>query len=106
MQKLTITSTIEIPESHVLITKTEFEDLQQQSLSGKYWSMKDLEQHTSKKSEWLKEKVLYPSHFKTILDIENEGFVYYPKKKGEPWAFHARKMALFLDENFHRIFSN
>lgn len=106
MQSLTITSTIHIPETHILITKVEFDHLQEQILLGKYWSMKDLENHINKKQEWIKEKILYPSVFKKILDSKNGGFVYYPQRKGEHWSFQANKMALFLEEHFNQIFSN
>lgn len=66
--------------------------------------MKDLEERTGKKIEWIKENILYPPSFKKILDVHNGGFVYYPEKKGEKWTFHASLMAVFLDKNFNKIF--
>lgn len=68
--------------------------------------MKDLEKRIGKKSEWIKENILYPTRFKKILDVENGGFVYYPKTQGQSWVFQASKMTEFLDKNFHRIFRN
>lgn len=106
MQQLSVNLTIPIPEDQVLISKVELEELKQQSLSGMYWSMKDLEKRINKSSNWIKDNILYSTKFKTKLDSENGGFVYYPKNQGQVWSFHAVKMANFLDKNFHRIFKN
>jgi phage pi2 protein 07 len=95
---------ITIPDDMVLITKVEYEQLIQSALSGVYWNMKDLEQRINKKSEWIKENILYPSRFRKILDSKNGGFVYFPQLKGQTWAFRATKMAKFLDNNFSDIF--
>lgn len=104
MQQLQVNMTIPIPEEYVLITKVEFEQLQQEKLSGQYWTMKDLEKRVGKEWRWIKDNILYPSRFKNILDVNNGGFVYYPEGRGKNWSFHASKMAQFLDDNFHLIF--
>ncbi|WP_251553998.1 DUF771 domain-containing protein [Neobacillus muris] len=104
MQKLKAEIVITIPEDMVLITRVEYEELKQNELTGVYWNMKDLEKRINKKSDWIKENILFPSRFKKILDIDNGGFVYYPETKGQPWAFQATKMAEFLEGNFQRIF--
>ncbi|MGG3693110.1 DUF771 domain-containing protein [Heyndrickxia ginsengihumi] len=106
MQQLVAKIAIPIPEDRILISKVELEELKQQQLLGTYWSMKDLEQRINRKQEWIKEHILYPKKFRKILDIEEGGFVFYPKKKGQTWSFHARHMAKFLDDNFSQIFSN
>lgn len=41
-----------------------------------------------------------------ILDVDQGGFVFYPRSRGQSWSFHARKMADFLDKNFQLIFSD
>nr|WP_026680521.1 DUF771 domain-containing protein [Priestia megaterium] len=104
MQQLNLKLSIPIPEDQVLISQVELEELRRKELEGVYWTMKDLEKRINKKSEWIKENILYPSQFRKILDVEYNGFVYYPKKKGETWTFQAVKMSKFLDENFYRIF--
>lgn len=106
MQKLNVELFIPIPEDQVLISKVELEQLKKREMEGVYWTMKDLEKRINKKSEWIKENILYRSKFREILDVDNGGFVYYPKKKGETWVFHASNMSKFLDDNFHRIFGN
>lgn len=104
MQQLTVNLSIPIPEDQVLISKVVLEELQNQSLAGVYWNMKDVEQRTGRKSEWIKENILYPSKFRKLLDSDNGGFVYYPKNQGQTWSFQANQMANFLDKNFHKIF--
>lgn len=104
MQQLQVNLTVPVPDSYVLITKIELEELKQEKLSGVYWSMKELEQRINKKHEWIKANILYPSKFSKVLDVKKGGFVYYPEVTGEKWSFHAVKMAKFLDDNFHSIF--
>lgn len=105
MQLINVALSIPIPADSVLISKVEWEELKKHELIGVYWSMKDLESRLNRKHEWIKENILYPSHFRRILDIKNGGFVYYPEARGESWSFLATKMADFLDEKFAQIFS-
>lgn len=104
MQQLSVNLTIPIPEGQVLINKVELEELKSSSLAGVYWTMKDLQLRINKSDKWIKENILYPTSFKRILDIENGGFVFYPKSQGQTWSFQAGKMSEFLDKNFQRIF--
>lgn len=104
IQQLSVNLTIPIPDDTILIKKVELEELRKREFLGVYWSMKDLEERTGKKHEWLKENILFRSKFRRILDSDNGGFVYYPKKQGETWSFQASKMSEFLDKNFHLIF--
>lgn len=105
MQQLKVNLTIQIPEDMVLISKVELEELKDQSLSGVYWFMKDLEKRVGRSRDWIIENILYQPRFKKILDSENGGFVYYPESKGQKWSFHAKRMAKFLDDNFSSIFT-
>lgn len=104
MQRLNVELSVQIPSDYVIINKVELEELKQQSLSGVYWNMKDLQQRINKSDKWIKENILYPSRFKKILDIENGGFVFYPKSQGQAWSFQAIKMSKFLDDHFNNIF--
>lgn len=100
MQQLKVQLAITIPADQVMISKVEFEQLQEQQLVGRYWSMKDLEAHTNMKQTWLKDNILYVPKFKKEL----EKFSYYPQSQGEKWSFQASKMVIFLEENFYSIF--
>ncbi|WP_152658266.1 DUF771 domain-containing protein [Oceanobacillus sp. CFH 90083] len=104
MQHLTVNLSIPVPDDQVVISRVELQELKDQSLSGVYWTMKDLEEKVGRKQVWIKENILYPTRFKKILDVENGGFVYYPRSKGQIWSFQANKMAEFLDKNFNQIF--
>ncbi|WP_200416314.1 DUF771 domain-containing protein [Virgibacillus salexigens] len=105
IQQLDVSLSIPIPEDSVLISKIELQELKNEKLSGVYWNMKELEKRINRKSEWIKENILYPSKFRKILDSENGGFVFYPKSKGQTWSFQANKMAEFLDKHFNQIFT-
>jgi phage pi2 protein 07 len=104
-QRLSVNLTVPIPADSVLISKVELQELKKAQLLGIYWTMKDIERRVNRKSEWIKENILYPSKFRKVLDAENGGFVFYPKSKGQTWSFHSSRMATFLDENFDRIFA-
>ncbi|MBU8908999.1 DUF771 domain-containing protein [Desertibacillus haloalkaliphilus] len=103
-QKLIVNLSIPIPSDSILISKVELEELKKQELLGVYWTMRDLEKRVNRKSEWIKENILYPSRFRKILDCENGGYVFYPRTQGQSWSFQANRMAKFLDENFSLIF--
>lgn len=104
-QQLTVAITIPIPEDHVLITKVELQELENERLAGVYWTMRDLENRTGRKQRWLKESLLYRPEFKKVLDAKSGGCVHYPEAQGQPWSFHAKRMAEFLDKNFEKIFN-
>lgn len=104
MQQLSVNLTIPIPEDSVLISKVELEDLRNNQLTGVYWTMKELEERIGRKQEWIKENILYPSRFRKMIDIENGGFVFYPKVRGQTWSFQANEMATFLDKHFADIY--
>ncbi|RXZ84621.1 DUF771 domain-containing protein [Paenibacillaceae bacterium] len=104
-QKLNVQITIPIPPDTILISKVELAELKKNELLGSYWTMSDLEKRINKKQAWIKENILYPQNFKKILDVDQGGFVYYPKVQGQTWSFHAAKMAEFLDKRFDQIFS-
>lgn len=104
MQHLNVQLSIPVPADAVLISRVEWEELKRNELTGVYWAMKDLEKRINKKSEWIKENILYPSRFRKELDIEHGGFVFYPKIQGQNWSFQATRMAEFLEKRFNTIF--
>lgn len=104
MQQLAVNVTIPIPDDQVLVSKVELQELENQSLSGVYWTMRDLENRIGRKQVWIKENILYPTRFKRVLDSDQGGFVFYPKAKGQTWSFQANQMADFLDKHFKQIF--
>lgn len=100
-QQLSVKMSIPIPTDSILIKKVEFEELRDQSLSGIYWTMKDLQKRINKSDVWIKDNILYKPRFKKEL----EAFVFYPQSQGQSWSFQAKRMSKWLDDNFNRIFS-
>lgn len=92
---------VAIPEEYVLIRKVDWEKMLETKLTGKQWNMKDLEVHTGRKNNWLKENILYP--YKDELDVNNGGFVRYPEISGSPWKFGAAKMTQWLEDNMRKV---
>ncbi len=104
MQQLTVNLTIPIPADSVMISKVTLEELKRNELTGVYWTMRDIELRINKKQDWIKQNILYPPRFKKILDVNDGGFVFYPKSQGQTWSFQAVRMADFLDKHFSDIF--
>lgn len=102
-QELSVT--IPIPESHVIITKTEYEELLKQEIVGKYWDLKALENKIGRKRGWIEEKILYKPSFRSMLDVDEnpDGFVKYPSAENRKWSFLASKMNDFIENNFPEI---
>lgn len=104
MQSLAVNLTIPIPEDHILISKVELADLKEQAVAGRYWTLKDIEIRTGYRGPWIKDNILYKPKFRKVLDVEQGGFVYYPRSSGEKWTFLASKMTEFLEFHFKDIF--
>jgi len=103
-QQLQVSLIVQVPDDHVLITKVEYDELQQEKLQGLNWTTTDLEKRIKKDMRWIKKHILHHAKFRRQLDVDFGGFVYYPENRGENWAFNATRMAKFLDDNFHHIF--
>jgi len=105
MQTLEINTPIKIivPSQFKVVDAEEYDNLKKIDLIGKTWSMKDLQAKLQMNHpDVVKEKVLYP--FRNELDVENGGFVKYPKSQGKKWAIQASKMTIWLDENWCKIY--
>lgn len=87
---------ISIPESHVLITKEEYEGLREKDITGHYFYMKDLERLTGRSRTWLNQNFLNrPEVLKRI-----KPFTIFPKGKGSDWIFQATALTQFLENEF------
>lgn len=97
----TLSVSIPIPDTHVLIEKTEYEDLQNLTLNP-IWDMKDLKQKLKMSSDdTVKDKLLYNPKF--MKELKEKGIVHYPNEDFNRWRFNARKMNAFIDEHFEAI---
>ena len=98
MQQLKTEIVIQIPETHVLIEKTEFEQLEKQAdvtwVKGLEWLK---EQTGIRSTVTLRENILYPhrDQLETIVD--------YPDNAGGVWRFNAQPTKQWLRNNFKRV---
>ena len=99
MQNLQVT--VAIPPDYILVEKVKYDELNDQNLIGRQWSMDDLKEATNHSAEWLKVNVLYPH--RDELDVLNGGFVRYPLAKGQPWRFGAKRMSDWLEEHLEEV---
>lgn len=57
--------------------------------------MKDLEERTKRKSEWIKEHILFPTRFRKFLDVIMEDLFFIQKQKGKLGYFKQVKWPSF-----------
>ena len=93
--------TVPIPETHVLITKDEYEELIAYSLDP-VWNMSDLKKKLKIASdETIKDRLLFHLDSKRV---KAQGIVHYPDENFNRWRFNARRMHKFVDEHFNEIY--
>lgn len=90
---------ISIPETHVLISVDEYNDLKERELTGKYYTIKDLVNLTGKSESWLYDNLLNNPYRRR--DIRK--FTHYPKGKGDRWLFKATGLREYLENEFLEI---
>ncbi|HHA6007290.1 TPA: DUF771 domain-containing protein [Staphylococcus aureus] len=94
--------TVPIPETHVLITKDEYEELIAYSLDP-VWNMSDLKKKLKIASdETIKDRLLF--HPRLEKKLRAQGIVHYPDENFNRWRFNARRMHKFVDEHFNEIY--
>ncbi|UXR79027.1 MULTISPECIES: DUF771 domain-containing protein [unclassified Staphylococcus] len=97
----TIQVSVSIPESHVLIEKSEYLELLEMTLNP-VWNMNDLKKKLKMSSDdTIKNKLLYNPKFEKQL--KKLGIAHYPDDSFNRWRFNARKMSRFIDDNFSEI---
>lgn len=90
---------IEVPDTHVIIPKEVYEQLQSQDFTGQYYYMKDLIRLTGRSRTWLNQNFLnQPDILKRI-----EPFTMFPKGKGSDWIFKATGLREYLENEFLEV---
>ncbi len=80
--------TVPVPETHVLITKDEYEELIAYSLDP-VWNMSDLKKKLKIASdETMKKHIFHPRLEK---ELRAQGIVHYPDENFNRWRFNARE---------------
>lgn len=90
---------IPIPETHVLIEKSEYEELKNNEVFGQYYTMKDLQRLTGKSDTWLYENLLNNPHRLERM----KSFTHIPQGRGDKWLFKATGLRDFLESEFLNI---
>ena len=90
---------IPIPESHVLIDKSEYEELKANETLGQYYTLKDLQRLTGKSDTWLYENLLNNPHRLERM----KSFTHIPQGRGDKWLFKATGLREFLESEFLEI---
>lgn len=98
--------TIELPETHLIISQEEYQALKEQSTQGKYMTLNQVLELLSVSRPWLLENVLYKPDIRKEIDIDltPDGFVKYPDNQGRRYYFLASKTKTYFEQNFAHIF--
>lgn len=90
---------IQVPETHVLIEKSEYEELKNNEHFGQYYNLADLQRLTGKSRSWLYENLLDNPHRLERM----KPFTHIPEYKGDKWLFKATGLREFLESEFLNI---
>ncbi|NQN50962.1 DUF771 domain-containing protein [Streptococcus suis] len=98
--------TIQLPESHIIISKDDYDNLAKKASQGKYMTLNDVLEMLSVSRPWLLENVLYKPTIRKQIDIDQnkDGFVKYPQSQGGRYHFLASKTKKYFEEHFAEIF--
>lgn len=97
----TLTVSVPIPDTHVLVSKDEYDELLSYSLDP-VWDLKELKRKLKMSSdETIKDRLLFNPKFEKLL--KKQGIAHYPDESLNRWRFNARKMSNFIDEHFEEI---
>ena len=98
--------TIQLPETHLIISKDDYNHLTKEATQGRYMTLNDVLEMLSVSRPWLLENVLYKPTIRSKIDIDQnkEGFVKYPQNQGGRYYFLASKTKKYFEEHFAEIF--
>ena len=96
---------VQIPDNQLLIAKTDYETLQDQSLTGRVWSLDDLRKWLGNRdSKWVKDYILYRPSFQAELErLDDENLIHISNGRGDRWWFKASTMAQWIDDHWNQI---
>ena len=98
--------TIQLPESHIIISKDDYDHLTMEATQGRYLTLNEVLEMLSVSRPWLLENVLYKPNIRSKIDIDKnkEGFVKYPQNQCGRYYFLATKTKKYFEEHFAEIF--
>ena len=98
-----ISAEITIPSDLILISKIEYEELQEGADVGRWWTLKDVLSRINRERDWFKQNVLFNPKYKKRIDVKNGGFVKYPTGGRDTYLFLPSRTKEFLEENFAEL---
>lgn len=98
-----IKAEITIPSDLILISKVEYEELQENADIGRWWTLKDVLSRINRERDWFKQNVLFNPKYKKRIDVKNGGFVKYPIGGRDTYLFLPSRTKEFLEENFAEL---
>lgn len=98
-----INAEITIPSDLILISKIEYEELQDNADIGRWWTLKDVLSRINRERDWFKQNVLFNPKYKKRIDVKNGGFVKYPIGGRDSYLFLPSRTKDFLEENFSEL---
>ena len=99
----TIKAEITIPAEYVLISKMEYNQLQDDADIGKWWTLQDVLSRINREREWFKRHVLFNKKYRHKIDVKNGGFVKYPIGGRDSYLFLPSRTKEFLENNFSEL---
>jgi len=104
MQTLEVKVPVQIPEKYRLVETDEYNQLQNESLTGRMWTMTDLRNWIGNKSaDWIKDNVLFNPSYKSEIDEMRANKEIAGGGKGSPYHFKAARMAEFIEKHFKEM---
>ena len=91
---------VPIPTGYVLVKESRLIELESNEVKGYWWGLQDVLNRINRKRSWFMANVLENPRWRKKMDVENGGFVYFPKSKGDKYLFHPSRTIDFLENNF------
>ncbi|KXT74181.1 hypothetical protein STRDD10_01141 [Streptococcus sp. DD10] len=97
--------TVQLPESHVIVSKEEYLHLQEEASQGRYMTLAQVLDMLQVSRPWLLDNILYKPAIRSQIDIDynKTGFVKYPQNKGGKYLFLASKTKAFFEQHFSEL---
>lgn len=103
-QVLKLKVDVTIPPDSVLVSKVEYEELQEADSFGRVCDLTKFANLLGKTERWASKCILNNPIFKRKIDVKNGGFVYYPETSGQSFSILEDEARKFIKNNFKTIF--
>lgn len=103
-QILNVTVPVEVPKGYVIIDKKKFEQLDNDALTGKAWTLSDLQARLPRKNgDWIIKHIIDNPKFSREIQKMRDERVIIGGGKGSNWKFQASVFGPWLDQHWKDI---